>query len=65
MAEIVHLALAVELTEPVNGSISGPGEDRHDFCGWLEMHAIVEEFCARARDASASVSTTRGQGSER
>jgi hypothetical protein len=48
MPSSVHLKLQLELTEPVTGAVSD-ADKRREFCGWLEMHAAVEAFCAEGR----------------
>jgi hypothetical protein len=62
MASTVHLTLLLELTEPVTGSV-GDADEQRGFCGWLEMHAAVESFCAEARAGKDRGGSTMRTGS--
>ncbi len=46
-----HLAIAIdlELTEPVSGSVQGEGLDPIRFRGWLQLHSALEAICVAAR----------------
>ena len=45
-----HLAIAIdlELTQPVSGSVQGVGLDPIHFRGWLQLHSALEAICVAA-----------------
>jgi hypothetical protein len=53
MAERVTIAIDLELTEPVSGSVVSEGDDPVHFSGWLQLHSALESICEEAREGLA------------
>ena len=44
----LQIAIDLELTRPVSGTLAVAGEPAASFSGWLELHSALELICACA-----------------
>lgn len=49
MPKHVAIAIDLELTQPVSGSVRCEDLDPMDFRGWLQLHSALETICVAAQ----------------